>query len=73
LLDSGQPARAQALLDPLPPEQVAHYQPYWVTLSRLAAAIGAVEDAGSAAVIALSLTTDPALRAYLTRSLTLPQ
>ena len=59
------PAAGLALLDALPPERVAAYQPYWAARASLLTRLGADAPAQAAYRTAIRLTTDPAVRAYL--------
>ena len=59
------PGPALGLLDALPPDRVAGYQPYWVVRARALA-----QDHPAAAAArrrALDLTTDPVVRSHLQR------
>ena len=59
------PAAGLALLDALPPERVAAYQPYWAARASLLTRLGADVPAQAAYRTAIRLTADPAVRAYL--------
>ncbi|NYF11371.1 RNA polymerase sigma-70 factor (ECF subfamily) [Leifsonia sp. AK011] len=63
--EAGDPGAALALLDELPSESVATYQPYWVCLAQVLRALGKVDAAASAQSRAVGLTQNPAVRAYL--------
>ncbi len=65
LLEGGDVDAAHAALDVLDPDEVASYQPYWVTRARLAERILDPEDARRCLERALGLTEDPAVRAFL--------
>lgn len=64
-LQAGDAAAALAILDALDASRVAAYQPYWVTRSRVLAALARAEDAQRALATALDLTTDDAIRRFL--------
>lgn len=57
------PAQGLMLLDALPNDRVAEYQPYWAARAHLMAKKG--EDPGRARERALALTRDPAVRTFL--------
>lgn len=59
------PAAALALLDELPPDRVAGYQPYWAALAHFARAAGQGDRAADARDRAIALSRDPAVRAWL--------
>lgn len=59
------PATALALLDELPPDRVAGYQPYWAALAHFARAAGQHDRAAAARDRAITLSRDPAVRAWL--------
>lgn len=65
--EAGRAADGLAMLDALPPERIAAYQPYWVTRAHLLALDGQGAAARVARTRAIGLTEDPALRAYLMR------
>lgn len=64
-LEARGPDRALALLDALPAEKAARYQPFWVTRARALRAMGEKAAADDALARALELTEDPALRRHL--------
>jgi RNA polymerase sigma-70 factor (ECF subfamily) len=64
-LQAGDAEQALAILDALDADRVAAYQPYWVTRSRVLAALGASDGAREALSMALDLTTDDAIRRFL--------
>lgn len=68
LCETGDLARAEALLAAVPLEKAARYQPFWVTSARLASLSGDLGAADADLTRALELTDDPALRAYLMAS-----
>ncbi len=68
LIEVGDLDEAATLLDSLPPELVRTHQPYWVCRSRLARALDDEPAAREASQIAIGLTADPAVRAYLVRT-----
>jgi predicted RNA polymerase sigma factor len=59
------PDAGLVLLDALPPDLVAAYQPYWVVRGHLLAEAGNPAESHSAYTRAVGLTEDPALRAFL--------
>ena len=65
LLDSGDLDAAQAALSALDADDVAAYQPYWVTRARLAELTGDLAATAAHLERALGLTEDPAVRAFL--------
>lgn len=66
LADVGGAAAGLAELSGLPAEKVAGYQPYWALRAHLLATAGAPEmEVRDATMRAIGLTTDPAVRAYL--------
>ena len=67
--DAGEPAEALALLAALDAEDVASYQPYWVTRATALVAVGDTQAAGDALQRAIALTGDAAVRAFLAESL----
>lgn len=52
-------------LDRLPHEAVATYQPYWALRFNLLKDLGRTEEAEKALQLAIVLTEDPSVRAYL--------
>lgn len=58
---------ALALLDELPADRVAAYQPYWVVRAHVLAGAGDTAGAAAAARVALDLTRDAATRRHLGR------
>lgn len=65
LLDAGDSAGALRGLDDIAEEQVASYQPYWVTRAHTLRALGREAEALAALNRALGLTEDDAVRDYL--------
>jgi RNA polymerase sigma-70 factor, ECF subfamily len=65
LLEAGDPTRADDVLKHLDPKDVAAYQPFWVTLSRVREALGDAAGGAAALDTAVGLTRDPAVRAHL--------
>jgi len=61
------PDVAFRLLDELPADRVVSYQPYWVARSHVLHGLGRIEEASSAQMVAVGLTEDPAVRAFLMR------
>lgn len=60
------PDRGLAILDDLPPERVAAYQPYWAARADLLRRAGNPAEAAARAQ-AIALTADPAVAAFLAR------
>ncbi|WP_421789469.1 RNA polymerase sigma factor [Hyphobacterium sp.] len=52
-------------LEELPPDRVAQHQPYWATRAHLLAQVGHNDPARDAYEIAIGLTSDSAVRAFL--------
>jgi len=65
LLDAGDVETAQAALSALDADDVAAYQPYWVTRARLAELTGDLAATAAHLERALGLTEDAAVRAFL--------
>ena len=65
LLDAGDVETAQAALSALDGEDVAAYQPFWVTRARLAELTGDLTATAAHLERALGLTEDAAVRAFL--------
>lgn len=63
--EAGDAAGALAMLDELPRERVAAYQPWWVARARVLGLLDREADARPALETAIGLTEDPAVRAYL--------
>ena len=59
------PAAGLALLDELPADRVAAYQPYWVARAEALRGIGDTAAADHATDVAVGVTTDPAVRSFL--------
>ena len=53
------------LLEELPPERIATYQPYWALTAHLLARLGRSHEAHDAYARAIGLCTDDAMRAFL--------
>lgn len=53
------------ILDGIPAERVATYQPYWALVAHLRQRLGRTADAHDAAHRAVGLTSDPAIREHL--------
>jgi RNA polymerase sigma-70 factor (ECF subfamily) len=68
LIETGAMTDAAALLDALPEDAVRKHQPYWVCRARLADARGDLPAAVAASDVAIGLTADPAVRAFLIRT-----
>ncbi|WP_224760498.1 RNA polymerase sigma factor [Salinibacterium sp. ZJ450] len=60
------PAAGLAALDAIPDAAILRFQPAWATRAHLLAEASRVGEAAAAYEKAISLTTDPAVRAYLT-------
>jgi len=65
LAETRGPAAGLALIDDLPSPQAERFQPAWAARAHLLAASGDLPGAAAACDRAISLTTDPASRAYL--------
>lgn len=65
---SGDAALAKQLLNQLPIERIDSYQPYWVTRAYVYRQLADHNGARDAARRAISLTHDPAVRAYLSET-----
>jgi RNA polymerase sigma-70 factor, ECF subfamily len=61
---------ALGILDELPADRIATYQPYWVLRAHVMAALRRKDDARKDADRAIGLTEDPALREYLRKAFT---
>jgi RNA polymerase sigma-70 factor (ECF subfamily) len=68
LTEASGPEAALRQLDELPSEAVAGYQPHWVVRAHLLRRLGRDAEAADARTIAVGLTKDPAVAAYLLRS-----
>ncbi|PLL10574.1 RNA polymerase subunit sigma-70 [Tabrizicola sp. TH137] len=66
LAESGDPTAGLAALDALDPARITTHQPWWVARHRIARLSGDTALAETALVQAISLTEDPATRAFLT-------
>lgn len=69
MVEAGAPGQALGVLQRLVPSDVSSYQPYWVTLASAQAAMGDDASARQALQTAIGLTEDPAVRAFLARTL----
>ena len=65
LAELGEVQAAQTSLDALPADRVTKHAPWWVAQSRVALLAGRVDKAADALNSAISLTDDPAIRAFL--------
>lgn len=65
IAEAEDPLRGLAELDALPPSQVADHQPFWVARSRIARLAGQKVEADDALQRAIALTTDEAVRQFL--------
>lgn len=72
LLAMGEGAAAAAVLESLAAEDVASYQPFWVTLAAVRQAGGDTAAADAARARAIGLTEHPAIRAFLLDSAARP-
>ncbi|WP_263864031.1 RNA polymerase sigma factor [Paenibacillus lycopersici] len=59
--------RGLALLEAIPSEDVANYQPYWALAGHLYKRMNRIDDARSAYSLAIGLSTDAAVRRFLSR------
>jgi predicted RNA polymerase sigma factor len=59
------PEAAWRLLEQIPSETVAGYQPYWACAAHVLEALGRPAEARSAAERAVGLSDDPAIRDFL--------
>lgn len=59
------PAAGLQMLDELPPDRVAAYQPYWVARAEALRGTGNAAAADHATDVAIGVTTDPAVRRFL--------
>ena len=59
------PAPGLAALDAIPDSEVTRFQPFWATRAWLLSELGDVDAARASHDRAISLTTDPRIRAYL--------
>lgn len=65
LAEARGPADAWALLQDIPREASANYQPYWALAAHLLKRLGRFEEARTAYDRAIGLCTDPAMRRFL--------
>lgn len=65
--ETGRHGEALALLDGIPQDRTARYQPWWAVRAHLLRGKGDVEDARLAYGRAIALSTDPAVRAFLSQ------
>lgn len=72
MAEAGDPGNALGVLRRLAAPDVGGYQPYWVTLANVQAALGDHESAQQALQRAIELTRDPAIRAFLTTHIARP-
>lgn len=63
--ESAGPTAGLALLDTVPRETIATYQPYWAVRAHLLQRVGRSGEAADAFYRAIGLTEDPAVRAFL--------
>jgi RNA polymerase sigma-70 factor (ECF subfamily) len=68
LVDAGDADKALVVLGRLPEADVRSYQPYWVTRANALGAKGDLPAAARALDVAIGLTEDPAVRAFLVQS-----
>ena len=69
MVDAGDATAAVSVLRRLRPTDMKTYQPYWVTLAHASAALGDRDEAVRSFQHAIGLTEDPAVRAFLDRTL----
>jgi predicted RNA polymerase sigma factor len=62
------PAMAWSILNAIPAEAVAGYQPYWALSAHLLTRLLRLEEAAAARTRAIGLCEDPAMREYLSKS-----
>ena len=59
------PEAGLAVLDPIAPDSVSHYQPYWAVRAHLLKRLGKKREAADAYDRAIGLAEDPAVREFL--------
>ena len=59
------PEAGLAVLDPIAPDAVSHYQPYWAVRAHLLQRLGKTREAADAYDRAIGLAEDPAVREFL--------
>jgi len=59
------PEARLAVLDPIAPDAVSHYQPYWAVRAHLLQRLGKKREAADAYDRAIGLAEDPAVREFL--------
>jgi predicted RNA polymerase sigma factor len=59
------PEAGLAILEPIDPEAVSHYQPYWAVRAHLLQRLGKAREAANAYDRAIGLAEDPAVREFL--------
>jgi predicted RNA polymerase sigma factor len=59
------PEAGLAALEPIAPEAVSHYQPYWAVRAHLLEGLGKTHEASDAYDRAIGLAEDPVVRAFL--------
>jgi RNA polymerase sigma-70 factor (ECF subfamily) len=59
------PEAGLAVLDPIAPDAVSHYQPYWAVRAHLLQCLGKKREAADAYDRAIGLAEDPAVREFL--------
>ncbi len=59
------PEAGLAVLDPIAPDAVSHYQPYWAVRAHLLQRLGKKREAADAYDRAIGLAEDPAVREFL--------
>jgi predicted RNA polymerase sigma factor len=59
------PEAGLAVLDPIAPDAVSHYQPYWAVRAHLLQRLGKKREAADAYDRAIGLSEDPAVREFL--------
>ena len=67
IAEANGPEAGLAILDPIAPEDVSRYQPYWAVRAHLLQALGKLDEAAKAYDRAVGLAEDPAIREFLLR------
>jgi RNA polymerase sigma-70 factor (ECF subfamily) len=68
MVEAGQASQAIEVLDRLVESEVSSYQPYWVARANARAALGDQASARQAFQMAIGLSEDPAIRAFLAQA-----
>lgn len=69
MVEAGAPSQALGVLNRLVTADIRTYQPYWVTLAHAQAALGDRESAQQSLQLAIGLSEDPAIRAFLSQEM----